>query len=111
MTYSPLAMKRRHVLGDLYRRCDNVESIPVYLDDKTGELLGFVDESLGHYADAFTFHLAEEVCKKLSASGYSFAFDYEVIDETIAANSKSRIKLNYMLLIPRKAVEKRVGIV
>ena len=111
MTYSPLAMKRRHVLGDLYRRCDNIESVPVYLDDKAGELLGFVDESLGHYADAFTFHLAEDVCKKLSASGYTFAFDYEVLDESIAANSKSRIKLNCILLINRKAVEKRVGVV
>lgn len=110
MTYSPLAIKRRHVLGELYKRCENVESIPVYLDDKSGELLGNVDECLGLYADAFSFHLSEDVCKKLAASGYSYAFDYEFVDKTAKADGKSRIKLNYMLLITRKTVEKRVVI-
>jgi len=111
MTYSPLAFKRRHVLGDLYKRCESVESIPVYLNDVSGELLGSVDECLGHYADAFSFHLAEDVCKKLLSSGYSFAFDYDLVDKTAVADSKSRIKLNYILLISRKSVEKKVVVV
>ena len=106
MTYSPLAIKRRHVLGDLYKRCESVESIPVYLNDSSGELLGYVDESLGLYADAFSFHLEEDVCKKLSASGYEFAFDYETIKD--ASDGKNRFKLNCMLLIARKSVEKKV---
>ncbi len=104
-------MKRSYVLGELYKRCENVESIPVYLEDPSGELLGYVDECLGHYADAFSFHLSEDVCKKLSASGYSYAFDYEALDKAAADNGKSRIKLNYMLLIPRKAVERKAAAV
>ncbi len=57
MTYSPLAIKRRQVLGDLYSLCDPVEMVPVHLDNAEGEKIGHVDESLGHYADAYLFHL------------------------------------------------------
>ncbi len=110
MTYSPLTIKRKQVLGDLYKRCESVESIPVYLDDASGELLGRVDECLGKYADAFSFHLAEDVCKKLSTSGYDFAFDYDLVDKTAAANGKSQVKLNCVVLIARKAVEKKVAV-
>lgn len=111
MTYSPLAIKRWHVLGDLYKRCENIESIPVYLNDASGELLGYADESLGHYADAFSFHLDEDVCKKLSSSGYNFAFDYDSVEEAAVDNGRSRVKLNCILLIARKSVEKKVVIV
>lgn len=111
MTYSPLTIKRSHVLGELYKRCERVESIPVYLNDASGELLGYVDECLGHYADAFSFHLEEDVCKKLSSSGYNFAFDYEMVDTTTVANNRSRIKLKCILLIARKSVEKKVVVI
>ena len=61
MSYSPLTLARRHVLGNLYARCErSTKEVPVYLNDTDGERLGFVDESLGRYADAFTFHLPEE---------------------------------------------------
>ena len=97
MTYSPLAIKRSYVLGDLYKRCETVKSIPVYMNDQTGELLGYADESLGHYADAFLFHLPEDICKKLSTGHYNYGFDYDFSDNII--NKKRRIVLNHIFLI------------
>lgn len=111
MHYSPLAIKRSFVLGDLYKHCESIESIPVYLNDKTGELLGHVDESLGHYADAFLFHLPEDVCKKLSASQYTFAFDYELLGKTEESGKQKRIRLNHIFLIGRKIPAKKVVVV
>ncbi len=61
MAYSPLAIKRRNVLGDIYNYCEPVENLPVYLENNLEETIGFADESLGHYADAFLFHLPEDI--------------------------------------------------
>jgi hypothetical protein len=105
MSYSPLAIKRSQVLGDIYKNCDPVESIPVFLNDHSGELLGHVDESLGPYADAFVFHLPEDVCKKLSSGHYSFWFDYDVLEDQ---NGKHRhFKLNNITLVGRKIVSRK----
>jgi hypothetical protein len=106
MSYSPLAIKRSHVLGDIYKQCDPVESIPVYMNDASGELLGHVDESLGHYADAFVFHLSEDICKKLSSGHFNYGFDYEVLDQQAGKNS--HIKLNYIMLVGKKALPRRI---
>lgn len=106
MSYSPLAIKRSQVLGDIYSRCEKIECIPVYLNDVSGELLGHVDESLGQYADAFVFHLSEDVCKKLSSGHYVYGFDYDVL-ESNKANS-SDIKLNCILLVGRKSISKKI---
>lgn len=102
MKYAPLAIKRRNILGDIYGRCDTVESIPVYLNDKSGELLGHADESLSPYADAFLFHLPEVICKKLSTGHFDYAFDFDYSDEAVKSGKKRRIKLNCILLIPKK---------
>ena len=102
MSYSPLAIKRSYVLGTIYKQCDPIESIPVYMNDRAGELLGYVDESLGHYADAFTFNLSEPVCKQLSASHFDYAFDYEYTESTGETAGKKRIKLNHILLVAKK---------
>ena len=101
MTYSPLAIKRRHVLGDLYAQCDSIEMVPVHLDNADGEKIGFADESLGHYADAYLFHLPEDVCKKLSTGHYIYSFDYDYSDPD-ATGRHRRIKLNYIFLTGRK---------
>ena len=102
MTYNPLAIKRRDILGDLYERCEPIDSIPVYLNDTTGEPIGFVDESLGNYVDAFLFNLPEDVCKKLSTNGsYDIAFDYDFLDKNSTSN-KAPIKLNHIVLVPRQ---------
>lgn len=103
MSFSPLAIKRRHVLGDIYTQCDAVETIPVYLDTKSDEPLGFVDESMGIYADTFLFHLPEDICKKLSSGHYIYSFDYDVSELKDAQTKKRRFKLNYILLTGRKA--------
>ena len=102
MKYSPLAVKRRNILGDIYSRCDKVERIPVYLNDKSDELLGHADESLGLYADAFLFHLPELICKKLSTGHFDYAFDFDYSDDSKKSDKQRRIKLNYILLLPKK---------
>lgn len=102
MTYNPLAIKRRDILGDLYDRCEPISSIPVYLNDTSTEPIGFVDESLGHYVDAFLFNLPEDVCKKLSTNGsYDIAFDYDFLDKN-NKSTHSRIELNHILLVARQ---------
>jgi len=103
MSYSPLAISRRHVLGDLYSQCDEVRNVPVYLDSEEGEMLGYVDESLGHYADAFTFHLAEDVCKRLSTGHYTYSFSYDYTDPAETPGRGRRIRLNFICLTGRVA--------
>ena len=102
MSYSPLAIKRSNVLGNIYNRCDTIESIPVYMNSQSGELLGFVDESMGRYSDTFLFHLPESVCKQLSSNHFDYAFDFEYADKKPQGVNKKRIKLNHILLIERK---------
>lgn len=105
MSYSPLAIKRSYVLGNLYNRCEVSESVPVYIDTITDEPAGFVDNSLGKYADAFLFHLPEDVCKKLSTGHFKYAFDYEKTEE-----DNNKIKLNYILLVSNagKEIKRRI---
>lgn len=95
-----LNLKRRHVLGNLYGKCENIGSIPVYLDVVTEEPIGFVDESLGRYVDAFSFHLPEATCKKLSSNGYVVAFEYDVSPEN---TQKLKIK-HFILVAPATAI-------
>jgi hypothetical protein len=102
MSYSPIAIKRRQVLGDLYSVCDPVEMVPVHIENADGEKVGHVDESLGHYADAFLFHLPEDVAKKLSTGHYIYSFDYDYADPDSTGRNR-RIKLNYIFLTGRKA--------
>ena len=106
MNYSPLAIKRSYVLGKIYSQCDPIQSIPVYMNDQAGELLGYVDESLGHYADAFIFNLSEAVCKQLSSNHFDYAFGFEYFERAIPAAAKKRIKLNHILLVKKKIPSK-----
>jgi hypothetical protein len=109
MVYSPLTLARRHVLGNLYERCDRIDSsVTVYLNDADGEQLGFVDESMGKYADAFTFHLAEEICKRLAGGQFIYSFDYRVAAKS-NQSPKQRIKLTSIFLTMRKGYDKPVA--
>ena len=102
-------MTRRHVLGELYGRCDALtERIPVYLAGLEPELLGHVDEALGHYADAFSFHLGDDVCKKLAAGHFTYTFDFTFTDAA-QTGTRSRVKLNSITLTGRKGYEKPVA--
>lgn len=102
MSYSPIAIKRSYVLGTIYKQCEPIESIPVYLNDSTGEPLGYVDESLGHYADAFKFNLPEIICKKISTNHYDYSFGFEYFEKTVKTAGKRRIKLEHILLVEKK---------
>lgn len=108
MSNQPLTMSRRHVLGDLNTRCEPAENVPVYLNGTDGEMLGYVDESLGKYADAFTFHIADDLCKKLAAGHFTYSFDYDFAEgnEAASASAKRRIRLNSITLVMRKGYEK-----
>ena len=109
MKYSPLTLSRSHVLGEFYKRCERLpDSISVYLNNTSGEKLGFVDEGLGHYADAFTFHLSEENCKMLAGGQFDYTFDYYFAesDEPPLAISRRRIQLTSIFLTARKPVKK-----
>jgi hypothetical protein len=110
MAYSPLHLARRHVLGDLYNRCERSDRIPVYLDNATGEKIGYVDESLGEYADAFTCHLSEDHCKRLAGGQFLYSFDYRFSGSAAKAGSpgKRRIKLVSIFLTMRKGYSKPV---
>jgi PAS domain-containing protein len=103
MSNQPLAMARRHVLGELYSQCDPVQDVPVFLNDTAGELLGYVDEGLGKYADAFTFHLDDQTCKKLATGHFTYSFEYDFVDA-----ARRRIKLSSISLVMRKGYTKPV---
>jgi hypothetical protein len=106
VSYSPLSLSRKHVLGDLYVRCDEIiDDIPVYLEGEEPQVLGHVNQSLGHYADAFSFFVEDIICKKLAAGHYQYSFDYESID---GRRSDSRIKLNSITLIGRSGYAKPI---
>ena len=101
-------MSRRHVLGGYYSRCESIVSVPVYLDSTEGEMLGYVDQGLGHYADAFSFHLSDDVCKKLSSGYFTFAFDFSYADAVPQSGSR-KVTLNSISLIARQNYEKPVS--
>ncbi|MBA3353173.1 MAG: hypothetical protein H0U23_12280 [Blastocatellia bacterium] len=106
MASGPISISRRHVLGDYYSRCDAIVSVPVYLDSSKGEMLGYCDQGLGHYADAFSFHLPDDVCKKLSAGHFTYAFEFDYAERKATPGRFRRVKLTSISLVPRKAYEK-----
>src|SRR5687767_388757 len=108
MSLAVLSLSRRHVLGTLYGRCNAVSgSIPVYLAGDEPELLGYADEGLGPYADAFSFHLDAESCKRLSMGQYSYSIDYA--NSRVAADrSRGRVTLVSITLVRHKGYDKPV---
>lgn len=109
MSSGPISVSRRHVLGDLYNRCEPISSVPVYLGSVEGEVLGHVDQGLGHYADAFSFHLADDVCKKLSAGFFSYAFDYQYSEQEAEPGRLRKVVLNSICLIARQNYERPIA--
>jgi len=103
MSFSPLSLSRRHVFGDLYSRCEpSTEDLPVYLLGDENELLGHAAESPSHYADSITFHLADDICKRLSAGQYTYEFD---VDKT---EKQGRVIVRTIFLKARKPYEKPI---
>jgi hypothetical protein len=107
MKYSPLSLTRRHVLGDLYARCDALkESVPVYLDGDERELLGHADEKLGQFADAISFHLTDDMCRKLSSGHFTLTCDYDTLNRS--PDTVRRVVLRSITLVGRKGYDKPV---
>ena len=104
MNINTVSFKRRTILGEIYKQCDTINSIPVYLNDRTEAPIGTVDESLDHYADAFLFHLPNDICKKLLNNGYDIGVDYDFTNKN-QASYKDRIKVNHIILAVRKEAE------
>ena len=102
-----LSLSRRHVLGDLYPRCDAIKGeIPVYLDDESAPIvIGYADQSLGDYADAISFHLNSEECKKLSSGQFAFSVNYDFPDGR-ESGSHARVKLTSITLTERTSYKK-----
>ena len=109
MTTATLSLARRHVLGDIHFRCDDVSgSIPVYLaGDAEPVLIGYADQSLGHYSDAISFHLDPDECKKLSTGNFSFSGTYELSNPR-DTSGRGRLKITSITLTGRKGYEKPV---
>lgn len=114
MDHVSLSMARRHVLGNYYSRCEDLaEQIPVFVEpsegteEKTASLVGHVDQGLGHYADAYTFHLSPELCKQLSSGYFSYRIEFEFADPA-AKNSRGRIRLSSISLIARQSYSKPI---
>ena len=106
MALAILSLSRRHVLGNLYGRCNAVAgSIPVYLDGEEPELLGYADEGLGPYTDAFSFHLDTDSCKKLAMGQYSYSIDYA---KSRIPAERGRLTLVSITLVRPKVYEKPV---
>lgn len=106
MTPTILSLSRRHVLGDIYSRCDEIQGdIPVYLDDESAPvMIGYANQSLGHFADAFSFHLDAGDCKKLSSGQFSFSVTYEFSNEGKSGRGDA-VKLTSITLTGRKSYE------
>ena len=97
MSIEKLSFARRRVLGDLHDRCDSIDLVPVFLEDDPKTEIGFADQSMGRYADAFSFHLPAEICKLLSAGRFSFSFGYAHAARTEKV-TRPRFKLTYICL-------------
>jgi hypothetical protein len=108
MALATLTLSRRHVLGNLYGRCNSIDgSVPVYLAGEEPELLGYADEGLGPYADAFCFHLDAESCKRLSVGQFSYSIDY-ANSRVAAEKARGRVTLVSITLIRHKGYDKPV---
>lgn len=110
MTSTILSLSRRHVLGDLYPRCDAIAGdIPVYLANENEPIvIGHVNQSLGLYADAFSFYLDAEECKRLSSGQFAFSLGYE-LSKTRETGSQSRVELTSITLTAGKPYQKPVA--
>lgn len=107
--HSPVTLSRRHVLGDLYARCDALTGhVPVYLDGGEGEPLGHANEESGTFADAISFFLDDENCKKLSSGYFTFALNCNLL-KAADKNIRERVVVESITLVGRKNYDKPIA--
>jgi hypothetical protein len=104
MSLQTLSIARSIVLGDYNSRCEMIELIPVFMSGDMNSQVGFVDQSLGPYSGAFSFHLPADICKKLASGQFSFSFGYGNFGWNDGTRGKPRIKLDYICLTEREPV-------
>ncbi len=109
MDINTVAFKRRSILGELYKQCNTVQGIPVFLNDTSETAIGTLEENPGQNEDAFLFRLPPDICKKLSTNSYNIGFDFDYTDKS-KKSKKDRITLNHIILAAKsnsEAVGKR----
>lgn len=104
MNLNTVAFKRRRILGEFYGRCETTDSVPVYLNDESGESIGTAEQIFEHNSDTFVFHLPSDICKKLSTNLYDIGIDYEFI-EPGADPANARITLKSIILVVKQGSE------
>jgi hypothetical protein len=108
MDHTPITLAKGHVLGSLYWRCEAIsESVPVYMSGDEQELLGHASEASGTFADAISFHLDGDLCKKLAAGHFSLAVDYSPL-EPDDKSALGRVIIHSFTLVGRKNYEKPI---
>lgn len=106
ITNSPVSLSRRHVLGDLYRRCETItDQVPVYLDGADRTLLGHANEQLGVFADAISFFLSDEYCKKLASGSFRFTVGYDVSTTAKSGSNRQVVVTSITLVAPQNYVK------
>jgi hypothetical protein len=103
MLLETVTFARRHVLGEMHTRCDRVDLLPVFMEGDMETQIGYVDENMGQFADAYSFHLPANVLKKLSSGQltFSFGFAHDKTDDTL---KKPRVKLTHICLTKIKPI-------
>ena len=104
MNPNTVTLKRSNILGKLYKQCDKIGSIAVYMTDSSADPIGTAEESPNHYADAFLFHLPDAICKKLSNNNYDICVDYDFVNKN-KVSDKDQVKLNHIILADKQGAE------
>ena len=101
MPLTTLSVSRRHVLGTYHDRCEAIEYLPVFLSERPEDPIGYVDQTLGKYVDAFSFHLPPDICDDLSGGRFSYSFQYEKSQIESSENIKiNSIHLTRLVRLP-----------
>ena len=61
MSLETVTFARRHVLGQMHSRCESVDMLPIFMDGDMETQIGYVDENMGRFADAYSFHVPADV--------------------------------------------------
>ena len=103
MSLETVTFARRHVLGQMHSRCDSVDMLPIFMDGDMDTQIGYVDENMGRFADAYSFHVPADVIKKLSSGQLTFSFGF-ANDKPADVFKKPRIRLTYICLTKIKPI-------
>lgn len=81
------------------------EQVPVYLDGEDRVLLGHANEQLGVFADAISFFLSDENCKKLASGTFRFSVEYDISATENNENNRQVVVTSITLVAPQNYVK------